>query len=235
MRSVSALSHGRRTDPAADARAGSQGPMAWAMPSTPRSSADHRPAGEGADLTSPRAAQLPDSQEGGQEFKASGYDPEGYTLSHLAPRSMGAVATALKTTDAHKIAEWLRAGNPVQTGDRRDCSTRSDIVDAKYVFLQVPRRQICRDPSPPVGPAWWFPRGRWRWKSPGVLLGSISAFISFASSDVRRGAGAVSAAMATIKACRFRLPVAQGGGRPSRRGSDARLCAAVSDPRHCLR
>ena len=24
-------------------------------------------------------------------------------------------------------------------------------------------------------------------------------------------------------------------GRPSRRGSDTRLCAAVSDPRHCLR
>ena len=37
------------------------------------------------------------------------------------------------------------------------------------------------------------------------------------------------------KLVEFRLPVAQGGGRPSRRGSERRLGAAVSDSRHCLR
>ena len=61
---------------------------------------------------------------------------------------MGAAATALKTTDAQKIAEWLRAGNPVQTviGEIK-LDKKGDIIDAKYVFYKFHDGKYAEDPS----------------------------------------------------------------------------------------
>lgn len=70
------------------------------------------------------------------EFKAAGYDPEGYTLYTYAAVQMWAqAATAVKDTDPKKISAWLRAGNPVQTvlGEMK-LDAKGDIVGAKYVW-----------------------------------------------------------------------------------------------------
>ena len=84
-----------------------------------------------------------------EEFKAAGYDPEGYTLYTYAAVQMWAqAAAALKSTDPKKIAEWLRAGNPVQTvlGEIK-LDSKGYIVDAKYVFYKFHDGKYAEDPS----------------------------------------------------------------------------------------
>ncbi len=70
------------------------------------------------------------------EFKAAGYDPEGYTLyTYSAIQMWAQAATAVKSTEPKKISEWLRAGNPVKTvlGEMK-LDKKGDIVGAKYVW-----------------------------------------------------------------------------------------------------
>lgn len=71
-----------------------------------------------------------------EEFKASGYDPEGFTLYTYATFQLYKVAAeATKSTDGETIAEWLRAGNAVQTviGEIR-LDSKGDVVDPSYVW-----------------------------------------------------------------------------------------------------
>jgi len=71
-----------------------------------------------------------------EDFKASGYDPEGFTLYTYATFQLYKVAAeATKSTDGETIAEWLRAGNAVQTviGEIR-LDSKGDVVDPSYVW-----------------------------------------------------------------------------------------------------
>lgn len=71
-----------------------------------------------------------------EQFKAAGYDPEGFTLYTYATLQLyKAAAEATKSTDGEKIAEWLRAGNPVQTviGEIR-LDAKGDVVNPSYVW-----------------------------------------------------------------------------------------------------
>jgi branched-chain amino acid transport system substrate-binding protein len=108
------------------------------------------PAGEGMIFTfAPEPRNFPTAKKVVEEFKASGYDPEGYTLyTYAAVQMWVQAASTLKTTDSHKIAEWLRAGNPVQTvlGEIK-LDKKGDIVDAKYVFYKFHDGKYAEDPS----------------------------------------------------------------------------------------
>ncbi|MGE3874991.1 MAG: branched-chain amino acid ABC transporter substrate-binding protein, partial [Parvibaculaceae bacterium] len=74
-----------------------------------------------------------------EKFKASGYNPEGYTLyTYAAVQAYDqAVKAAGSAEDNKKIAEWLRAGNTVKTvlGDL-SLNDKGDIKDAKYVWYK---------------------------------------------------------------------------------------------------
>ena len=108
------------------------------------------PAGEGTIFTfAPEPRNFPTAKKVVEEFKASGYDPEGYTLyTYAAVQMWKQAAEAVKSTDSKKIAEWLRAGNPVQTvlGEIK-LDPKGDIVDAKYVFYKFHDGKYAEDPS----------------------------------------------------------------------------------------
>src|SRR5262245_45645325 len=108
------------------------------------------PAGEGTIFTfAPEPRNFPTAKKVVEEFKASGYDPEGYTLyTYAAVQMWKQAAEAVKSTDGKKIAEWLRAGNPVQTvlGEIK-LDSKGDIVDAKYVFYKFHDGKYAEDPS----------------------------------------------------------------------------------------
>jgi len=83
------------------------------------------------------------------EFKAGGYDPEGYTLYTYASFQMyKAAAEATKSNDNQKLAEWLRAGNPVQTvlGDIK-LDSKGDLINPKYVWYTFKDGKYFEDSS----------------------------------------------------------------------------------------
>ena len=83
------------------------------------------------------------------EFKAGGYDPEGYTLyTYAAFQMYKAGAEATKSTDSQKIAEWLRAGNAVPTvlGEIK-LDSKGDLTDPKYVWYTFKDGKYFEDPS----------------------------------------------------------------------------------------
>jgi branched-chain amino acid transport system substrate-binding protein len=73
-----------------------------------------------------------------EKFKAAGYNPEGYTLyAYAAIEAWAQAATATGGTDSKKIAEWLRAGNPLKTViGEISLNDKGDIKDAKYVWYR---------------------------------------------------------------------------------------------------
>ncbi|MGB3140001.1 MAG: branched-chain amino acid ABC transporter substrate-binding protein, partial [Aestuariivirga sp.] len=84
-----------------------------------------------------------------EKFKAAGYDPEGYTLySYAAIQAWAQAAAATGGTDGKKIAEWLRAGNPIKTvlGDMA-LNEKGDVKDAKYVWYKFSNGKYTEDPS----------------------------------------------------------------------------------------
>ncbi len=84
-----------------------------------------------------------------EEFKAAGYDPEGYTLYTYATFQMyQQAATAVGSTDAKKISDWLRAGNKVTTvlGDIV-LNAKGDLTDPKYVWYTFKDGQYFEDAS----------------------------------------------------------------------------------------
>jgi branched-chain amino acid transport system substrate-binding protein len=84
-----------------------------------------------------------------EEFKASGYDPESYTLyTYAAVQMYAAAATATGGWDNKKIAEWLRAGNTVQTvmGDIT-LDSKGDIKNPTYVWYAWKDGKYFEDPS----------------------------------------------------------------------------------------
>jgi len=95
------------------------------------------PAGEGTLMTfAPDPQKFETAQAVVKKFKDQGYNPEGYTLyTYAAMQAYQQAATAVGSTDAKKIAEWLRAGNTLKTvlGDIQ-LNGKGDIKEAKYVW-----------------------------------------------------------------------------------------------------
>jgi branched-chain amino acid transport system substrate-binding protein len=97
----------------------------------------------------PEPRNIPDAKKIVDEFKASGYDPEGYTLYTYAAFQMYAqAATATGGFDNKKIAEWLRAGNKMSTvlGDIV-LDAKGDLTNAKYVWYTFKDGNYFEDPS----------------------------------------------------------------------------------------
>ena len=107
-------------------------------------------AGEGMIFTfAPEPRNNPAAKEVVEKFKAAGYDPEGYTLySYAAIQAWAQAAAATGGTDGKKIAEWLRAGNPIKTvlGDMA-LNEKGDVKDAKYVWYKFSKGKYAEDPS----------------------------------------------------------------------------------------
>jgi len=84
-----------------------------------------------------------------EEFKKSGYDPEGYTLyTYAAFQMYQQAAAATGSTDNQKIAEWLRGGNTTKTvlGDIT-LDKKGDLVNPVYVWYTFKDGKYFEDPS----------------------------------------------------------------------------------------
>jgi len=107
-------------------------------------------AGEGLIFTfNPEPRNIPEAKAVVEKFKASGYDPEGYTLyTYAAVQEYAAAATATKGFDSKAIAAWLRAGNPVDTVlGTIVMDAKGDVKDAKYVWYKFSNGAYAEDPS----------------------------------------------------------------------------------------
>ena len=108
------------------------------------------PAGEGTLMTfAPDPQKFPSAQEVVKKFKDAGYNPEGYTLyTYASMQAFAQAAKAVGSADPKKIAEWLRAGNTVNTvlGDL-SLNAKGDIKDAKYVWYVWHDGKYAEDPT----------------------------------------------------------------------------------------
>jgi len=107
-------------------------------------------AGEGMIFTfAPDPRNFPEAKEVVEKFKASGYDPEGYTLyTYAAIQAWQQGVAATGGTDSKKIAEWLRAGNPLKTVvGTISLNEKGDIKDPVYVWYKWSNGKYAEDPS----------------------------------------------------------------------------------------
>ncbi len=97
----------------------------------------------------PEPRDIPDAKAIVEEFRASGYDPEGYTLyTYAAFQMYKQAAEAVGSTDSKKIAEWLRAGNPTKTvlGEIK-LDAKGDLVNPVYVWYTFKDGKYFEDKS----------------------------------------------------------------------------------------
>ena len=97
----------------------------------------------------PEPRNAPEAKAIVEEFKKSGYDPEGYTLyTYAAFQMLKQAAEATKSLDNQKIAEWLRAGNPTQTvlGEIK-LDSKGDLQNPVYVWYTFKDGQYFEDAS----------------------------------------------------------------------------------------
>ncbi|MCO8167792.1 ABC transporter substrate-binding protein [Pseudomonas sp. 21LCFQ02] len=80
---------------------------------------------------------LPDSKAVVDEFRKSGYEPEGYTLyAYASVQALAAGFNGAKANKGDKAAEWLKA-NPVQTVmGKKEWDTKGDLKTSDYVVYQ---------------------------------------------------------------------------------------------------
>jgi branched-chain amino acid transport system substrate-binding protein len=97
----------------------------------------------------PEPRNFPTAKAIVEEFKAGGFDPEGYTLyTYAAFQMYQQAATATGGFDNKKIAEWLRAGNKMSTvlGDIV-LDAKGDLTNATYVWYTFKDGNYFEDPS----------------------------------------------------------------------------------------
>ncbi len=97
----------------------------------------------------PEPRNFPSAKAIVEEFKAGGYDPEGYTLyTYAAFQMYKQAAEAVGSHDNKKIAEWLRAGNKMSTvlGDIV-LDSKGDLTNAQYVWYTFKDGNYFEDPS----------------------------------------------------------------------------------------
>jgi len=97
----------------------------------------------------PEPRKIPEAQKVVEEFKASGYDPESYTLyAYAAVQMYAQAATATGGWDNKKIAEWLRAGNKMSTVmGEIVLDAKGDLVNPVYVWYRFEDGKYFEDPS----------------------------------------------------------------------------------------
>jgi len=81
------------------------------------------------------------------EFKAAGYDPEGYTLyTYAAVQAWAQAATANKSFDSKALSTWLRAGNELKTvvGPIK-LDAKGDISGGGYVWNRFEKGAYVQD------------------------------------------------------------------------------------------
>ncbi len=97
----------------------------------------------------PEPRDIPDAKAIVEEFRASGYDPEGYTLyTYAAFQMYKQAAEATKSTDSKMIADWLRAGNATKTvlGEIK-LDAKGDLVNPVYVWYTFKDGKYFEDKS----------------------------------------------------------------------------------------
>ena len=95
------------------------------------------PAGENTIMTFPSdPRKRPTAAKVVDEFKATGFDPEGYTLyTYAAIQTWAAGVKKANTTDPKKVAAALREGTKIDTViGPIQFDKKGDITDADYVF-----------------------------------------------------------------------------------------------------
>jgi branched-chain amino acid transport system substrate-binding protein len=80
---------------------------------------------------------LPDSKAVVDQFRKSGYEPEGYTLyAYASLQAIAAGLNGVKENDGEKAAEWLKA-NPVKTVmGEKTWDSKGDLKVSDYVMYQ---------------------------------------------------------------------------------------------------
>ena len=94
-------------------------------------------AGEGTIMTfAPDPRNYPEAKKVVDEFKAEGYNPEGYTLyTYAAMQVFAQAATKAGSTDPMKVAKVVRSGMGFDTVlGKLSMDSKGDIKDAKYVW-----------------------------------------------------------------------------------------------------
>ena len=83
------------------------------------------------------ARSLPTAKKAVEEFQATGYDPEGYTLStYAAVQAWAAAANEAKSTEATKVAETLRAHRWDTVIGNIGFDAKGDLTENTYVWYQ---------------------------------------------------------------------------------------------------
>ena len=82
-----------------------------------------------------------------QRFISDGYNPEGHTLNaYAAVQAFVQAAEATGGTDSHRIAEWLRGGNRVNTvlGELR-FDAKGDLRDPEFSWYRWTEGKYAED------------------------------------------------------------------------------------------
>ena len=96
------------------------------------------PAADGTRFTNAAEARnLPTAQKAVAEFKAEGYDPEGYTLStYAAVQVWAAAATEAKSTDAQTVADTMRKHRWDTVIGNIGFDEKGDLTENTYVWYE---------------------------------------------------------------------------------------------------
>ncbi|HHK5284777.1 TPA: branched-chain amino acid ABC transporter substrate-binding protein [Pseudomonas aeruginosa] len=80
---------------------------------------------------------IPDGKEVVEKFRASGYEPEGYTLySYASLQAIAAAFNGAGSTDSAEAAKWLKS-HPVHTVmGTKECDDKGDLKSTNYVIYQ---------------------------------------------------------------------------------------------------
>jgi branched-chain amino acid transport system substrate-binding protein len=96
------------------------------------------PAADGTRFTNAAEARnLPTAKKAVEEFKASGYDPEGYTLStYAAVQVWSAAANEAGTTEATKVADVMRSKRWDTVIGNIGFDEKGDLTENTYVWFE---------------------------------------------------------------------------------------------------
>lgn len=95
--------------------------------------------GEGTLVTfAPDAQKLNSARAVVEAFRATDYDPEGYTLqAYAAVQAFAQAATATRSVDGRVLSQWLRAGNTLNTVlGPLSLDAKGDVKDASFAWYK---------------------------------------------------------------------------------------------------
>ncbi|GAC1469512.1 MAG: branched-chain amino acid ABC transporter substrate-binding protein [Desulfuromonadaceae bacterium] len=85
----------------------------------------------------PDPLNLPGGREVVKKFRASGYEPEGYTLySYATLQAFAAAMKATKTTDGKKLADWLHRNSVQTVMGTKNWDAKGDLNTAGFVVYR---------------------------------------------------------------------------------------------------